>query len=186
MSHRHPIPSWIKKVFTLLTIPMISGSPLGWAAVHRTHHANEDTENDPHSPLFNSIWWIHFLSITYQPKSIRLIVDLLKDSFQVKFHRIYVYVCLAWIVGLFIILSVDYFAFFVALPSTVTWHLGSAINSIGHSKKLLGPTNRNWLSLITFGEGSHKNHHEDPKSLRFNKNSLLDFGGFILSKIRSK
>jgi stearoyl-CoA desaturase (delta-9 desaturase) len=183
MAHKHAVPKWVEKILTVLTIPMISGSPLGWVLVHRIHHINEDTENDPHSPLFKSTLWIHLMSITYLPKTIRPVTDLLKDKFQTKFHRVYVILCVVWLSSLFIILSVDHFALLVALPSTLTWHLGSSINSFGHSKKLLGPINSPILSMFTFGEGSHKNHHNDPRKLRFNASTVLDLGGYLLEKV---
>ena len=44
--------------YVMLMLGMICGgrSVLTWAAVHRMHHANSDTEEDPHSPIFKGGW----------------------------------------------------------------------------------------------------------------------------------
>ncbi len=184
MSHCHSVSPVVKKLLSLLTVPMVSGSPLGWALVHRTHHRYQDTEKDPHSPLFKSRLWIHFLAITYVPTNTRLVIDLLGDRFQIKLHKAYVSLCTLWVFGLLLILPLDIYCYYVALPSFLTWHAGSSINSFGHSRKRLSPINRPFLSFFTFGEGSHANHHDYPRSLRFNSKSILDLGGVLLERLK--
>lgn len=73
---------------------------------------------------------------------------------------------------------------------------GGVINGFGHAgrkplyRALLSPPepyddgtyakNLNVpLTLTTVGEGSHRNHHEDPRRLVFNDNPLLDPGGLL-------
>ena len=65
------------------------GSCLSWATMHRLHHRDADTEDDPHSPYFRG-WIKPFFGIpstkNYDHKITR---DLLRDSHQRFTHKHY-------------------------------------------------------------------------------------------------
>ncbi len=41
----------VKWLFVVIAILSLRGSPIAWAYVHRKHHKNVDTEDDPHTPV---------------------------------------------------------------------------------------------------------------------------------------
>ena len=60
-AHRQFDVSKIYEVIILFLITLTGArSPLGWIGAHRIHHANADTENDPHSPDIKGFWKIVF------------------------------------------------------------------------------------------------------------------------------
>jgi stearoyl-CoA desaturase (delta-9 desaturase) len=42
--------TFVKYLFTFISIIMCRGSPIGWVYIHRLHHAYSDTDKDPHGP----------------------------------------------------------------------------------------------------------------------------------------
>jgi stearoyl-CoA desaturase (delta-9 desaturase) len=50
MAHRAlGVPKWLERVFVTCGALAMEGGPIKWCAHHRMHHANPDTENDPHN-----------------------------------------------------------------------------------------------------------------------------------------
>lgn len=43
--------SVIRKLFILISLLSVRGSPIAWAYLHRAHHEHVDTEGDPHTPV---------------------------------------------------------------------------------------------------------------------------------------
>jgi len=41
--------------------------PLAWVATHLHHHANSDTEEDPHAPIFKGFWHVFLFTWYYVP-----------------------------------------------------------------------------------------------------------------------
>ena len=46
-------------VFAVIGASSVQRGPLWWAAHHRNHHRNADTELDPHSPTLRGFFWSH-------------------------------------------------------------------------------------------------------------------------------
>lgn len=200
--------AWIAKPF-LLWAGCIAwqGSPLWWAAVHTEHHADADGEHDPHTPVArrSGFWrrvgqflWAHILWIPYARPDIERFCRLRgirgMDRF---FEQWYLLVGpVAGAVVFFWIGGLAGLAWYLAAVS-VAWHLTSAINSVTHLGDLLGygrfqtrdnSTNVWWLSLLTFGEALHRNHHAFPTSARFAHlwwERCLDFGYLELLLLRA-
>lgn len=149
-------------------------SALTWAAVHRMHHANSDTEHDPHSPIFVG-WWKVLTSswkVNYIPK--KYIVDLIKNP-RVKFFHTYgkyvhiVYALIMFMVGLFIPL--------VLIPYILSWVGFGALNYFAHKNGK--PANVPILNCIAPGEGWHQTHHIKPMATKLHK---YDIAGIVIEK----
>lgn len=142
--------------------------PLWWAAHHRHHHRYSDTENDPHSPRMNSVWWSHIgwvLSPAYSETHWKTIRDWL------RFPELRWLNNLHWVPG--ILLGVLCYllggwsglviGFFVS--TVLLYHGTFTVNSLCHifGKRRYATTDdsrNNWfVALITLGEGWHNNHH---------------------------
>ena len=154
--------------------------PLWWAAHHRMHHRHSDTEHDSHSPHHKNFLWSHtlwFMTDYALPTFLKEIPD------WVKFKELRLINRYDWIAVLFLAL-VCYFlgewATFEAwtgmnglsmlawgffLPTVLLYHATFSVNSLTHmfgkKKYETGDESRNnwFVSIITFGEGWHNNHH---------------------------
>jgi len=159
---------WKKKILTALTHTMTVGSVLGWSGHHRWHHKHSDTEHDIHSPTVNGIKHILFgVWDVNVPRS--MVKDLLKDEALIKWHKNYFRWHLFVIVALCVI-SPWALVFVYAVPNLLTLFSGYVIAIVPH---ITGDVRNSILTeILTFGEGGHKNHHDDSSNYRFSKYDL--------------
>lgn len=166
--------------YVMLMLGTICGgrSVLTWAAVHRMHHANSDTEEDPHSPIFKGVW--NVLASRWRVQTIpkKYIKDLLSNPRIVFFHRYGKYIHLAYAV-LILLISIDMFIIFVIVPYVLAWIGFGALNYFAHKDGQ--PSNVPILNLIAPGEGWHKNHHHEPQATKLHN---MDIAGVVIEYIR--
>lgn len=178
----------VQFVFALIGAACVQRGPLWWAAHHRNHHRNADTELDPHSPTVYGFIWSHvgwFLT----PRAFRTEWERIPDLAKYPELRwldrydtlIPVLLAIA-LYGLGVLLQhvapqlgtsggqMLFWGFFVS--TVVLFHATVTINSLAHrfGKRRFetkDDSRNNWLlALITFGEGWHNNHHFFPGSVR--------------------
>jgi stearoyl-CoA desaturase (delta-9 desaturase) len=183
---------WVRFVFAGLGSAAIEGPVISWVADHRKHHAFADREGDPHSPHVGHeggwsgalkglahahLGWL-FVH-THRGRRDRYAPDLLDDKAVRMVDRTFI----LWALGG---LGVA-FGLGVAIGGTVgagltglLWggavrmlvlhHVTYSINSLchffGRRHYDTGDESRNlaWLSLFSFGEAWHNNHHAFPTS----------------------
>lgn len=171
ITHKNTINPLLNKVLLFLSWAGGSGSAIGWAATHRSHHRYSDTAKDPHSPrysgYFKTYWWSSAAA-----ESIRLVPDLLRNKLFVWQHNNY-------FIGLAIfhavIIATGSFTAYWALcivPAFMMWFAGSMINVFSHDGN--GPRNSPIMALLFAGEGWHKNHHTSAGDVKFG--DRLDLG----------
>lgn len=156
----------------------LTGPVIPWVATHREHHRFSDTEKDPHSPTVKGFLYVHFFPYFYIP-NLSYAKDLLLDRDCLIQYKIYNYFHFLILFSLFFIPYEILFSLFFA-PFVFVWNIGNLTNSILHSKN--GPINNKILSFLVGGEGSHKNHHDDPRNCMFNKKYFFDFGYWLFIK----
>jgi len=167
------------------------GSTITWVAIHREHHRFTDRLKDPHSPKYKNIFAIQFLSMLDTP-NLRYVPDLLRSKFHLALHNFYWLIIILYLTILFIVDShAIFYAFYI--PSLLTWHAGSLINTINH---LYGyrnyrtddlSTNNFVTGYLVSGEGWHNNHHANPSDPKFGKKWWeFDFGYLIINLISKK
>jgi stearoyl-CoA desaturase (delta-9 desaturase) len=182
----------IRAALAVLGSAAIEGPVISWVADHRKHHTFSDREGDPHSPhvghgggfrgalkgLFHAhVGWL-FIH-TQRGARKRYARDLLADPVVSFVDRHF----LAWALGgLALAFALGYAiggSFYAGLTGLlwgggvrmlVVHHVTYSINSLCHffgrrrfdtddeSRNLL------WLSLFSFGESWHNNHHAFPTS----------------------
>lgn len=169
-----------------------------WVALHRCHHSHSDAQGDPHSPharangcasawgafLRGHMGWVASHDV---PMPARYARDLARDPLVCRLGANY-----WWLVALGIALPALVGALALGTPSgllvgafwggavriTVGHHIIWAINSVCHSvgRRPHATTDRStncWpLSLVSFGESWHNNHHGSPASARFGRGWL--------------
>jgi len=161
--------------------------PLWWAAHHRMHHRHSDTEQDSHSPHHKNFLWSHtlwFMTDYALPTFLKEIPDWAKFK-ELRFINRY-----DWIAVLFLALGCYFLGEWSAfqawsgmnglsmlawgffLPTVLLYHATFSVNSLTHmfgkKKYDTGDESRNnwFVSIITFGEGWHNNHHFFPGAAR--------------------
>jgi stearoyl-CoA desaturase (delta-9 desaturase) len=145
--------------------------PLWWAAHHRDHHRQSDTEDDIHSPLVGGFWWSHLgwiLDRGYEGTNLDRVKDLARYPELVWVERNWWVPPTALAFGLLAVggWGALLWGFFVS--TTVLWHGTFLINSLAHvlgSRRYEtsdGSRNSFALAVLTMGEGWHNNHHFYP------------------------
>ena len=169
----------------------VEGSVVSWVANHRRHHAYADREGDPHSPhldegegmggVLKGLWHSHVGWLFDDEKTDvdRWAPDLIKEQRIVKINKNFPWIVIfsfaaPALIGLAITQSVG------GMVTAFLWgslarifmlhHVTWSINSICHfyGKRDFETTDystNNWvLSVISFGESWHNNHHAFPTS----------------------
>ncbi len=169
----------------------VQGSVISWVADHRRHHAFSDQKGDPHSPhleegegffaIIKGLWHAH-MGWFFSPERTdreRWAPDIMKDPMMRRIDRMFppLTIISFFLPGL------------IGLAVTRTWqggltallwggvarifflhHVTWSVNSICHfyGERPFATTDfstNNWLlSIISFGESWHNNHHAFPTS----------------------
>jgi stearoyl-CoA desaturase (delta-9 desaturase) len=181
----------LKIVLAIAGSMSLQGSLIDWCAAHRRHHAFSDKEGDPHSPhleegagpadVVRGLWHAHvgWLVAPERTDLERWAPDLLKDRDLVKVSKHFPLLSIATFVlpalmGFAITRSVwgGVTAFLWGAPARIFFlhHVTWSINSICHfyGKRPFRSSDfstNNWvLSILSFGESWHNNHHAFPTS----------------------
>ncbi len=174
---------WKRILILFWSIPSMSGSPLHWAVVHRKHHAECDTEEDPHSPIIIPWWKVWFYihpAYTFVPsKNRKYYRGLISDRTYLVTHSYYFLFVAAYILLIYFLFGLEWVLFGMFVPSAIVDIQMSCVNVICHlhgyesfkTKKDCNAKN-NWLvhALTFFSFGFHNNHHADPGNHRTSKN----------------
>jgi len=173
-------------LFALVGATAVQRGPIWWASHHRAHHRYSDADGDVHSPDRDGFWWSHMGWIlaheNFRPR-LELVRDLTRFPELRWLDRFDVVVPLLsipafWLLGEGLAalgLATTGWQLVVwgfCISTVVTYHVTFSINSVAHrlgSRRFDTPdeSRNNWLlSLLTFGEGWHNNHHHYQASAR--------------------
>ena len=158
LTHRSVrFPLLLERLWVLLGVCCLEGSPLWWACVHRIHHQYSDQPGDPHSPS-RSLFWGHMQWIfTVDPRRFSLetyakyIPDLVQDPFLSWLHRRHawfvVYVVHAILIAgigfgigflvndnlaAAVLFGTQVFVWAVLVRTAYVWHVTWLVNSFSH------------------------------------------------------
>jgi stearoyl-CoA desaturase (delta-9 desaturase) len=173
-------------VFALIGATAIQRGPIWWASHHRAHHKVSDEEADVHSPVRHGFWWSHvgwvLSRANFRPR-FELVTDLMRfpelrflDRFDILLPALSFFGFYGLGVGLAELgLQTSGWQIVIwgfSISTIVTHHVTFSINSVAHrsGSRSYDTTddsrNNLLLSLLTFGEGWHNNHHRYPASAR--------------------
>jgi len=153
----------------LLAIGTLSsvGSAITWVGIHREHHANSDTDYDPHSPKYNGkLRTLFHLWSRYDIKP-KYVKNLLNDKSLKLQHKYYFELLFGAFILSLIVLGPIYTAYFYSIPAVYVFYATGVVNSINHWNGK--PNNIPLLNVITSGESYHLNHHNSVRSWRFGR-----------------
>src|SRR5829696_1134793 len=184
----------LRAILAILGSAAIEGPVISWVADHRKHHAFTDVQGDPHSPhvdhgvgvrgalrglVHAHIGWL-FVHDQRGARD-RYAPDLMADPVMRFVDRwFYVWAVggvavafgLGWALGGSLEAALTALLWGGAIRLMLLHHVTFSINSIchvfGRKRFETGDESRNvfWLSVITFGESWHNNHHAFPTSAR--------------------
>ncbi len=184
----------VRAILAALGSMAIEGPVISWVADHRKHHVYSDQEGDPHSPhvdhghglkgalrglLHAHVGWL-FIH-TQRGLKTRYAPDLLADpvvSWISRTFLLWVIASLAlpfllgWLITGTLFGALTGLLWGGAVRILVLHHATYSINSLchffGRQRFKTGDESRNlwWLSVFTFGESWHNNHHAFPTSAR--------------------
>ena len=182
----------LRGVLAALGSMAIEGPVISWVADHRKHHAYSDEEGDPHSPhvghgdgfsgVMRGLWHAHtgWLFSTQGRASARQYAkDLYEDRGMRAINRRFPYLVLlsllipalaGWVITGTLMGALTGYLWGGLVRIFLVHHITWSVNSVCH---FLGTrrfetedhsTNVAWLSLPSFGESWHHNHHAFPRS----------------------
>ncbi|KAL5721416.1 hypothetical protein ACHQM5_005067 [Ranunculus cassubicifolius] len=178
LAHRSfKLPKYLEYLFAYFALHAYQGDPIYWVSTHRYHHKVTDTPRDPHSPVegfwFSHIGWIFDVNkILEKGGNYKNAPDLTGQwyyRFLQKTSLLHIF-----LLG-FLLYMVGGFPFVIwgmGVRTVWAYHVTFAVNSVchtwGHQAWDTGDLSKNnWvLSLITFGESWHNNHHAFEYSAR--------------------
>jgi stearoyl-CoA desaturase (Delta-9 desaturase) len=190
------------------------GSVIYWVALHRMHHTYSDQPGDPHSPHASANGKNHFLTAFAQghmgwslrhdvPKPSRYAKELLADpiaQWVSKYYYAWIFLglaiptCAGWLwlsnqIGSMNALLAGLFwggIFRLAVGHHIIWAINSLCHCVGSRPHTTNDqsTNIACLSVISFGESWHNNHHRDPTSAKFGSHwKQPDIGWWVICLI---
>ena len=203
----------VEYLYAILGSLAVEGPVIGWVSDHRKHHAHADEEGDPHSPhvdhhgetpgplrgLYHAhIGWLFDHSTAVDAD--KYAPDLVEDRGMRIISTLFpLWVALGlvlpaavgWLVGGSLAAAITAFFWAGLIRIFLVHHVTFSINSICHffGRRRFETddksTNVFWLSVLSFGESWHHNHHAFPRSamhgLRWWE---VDLGGLVIRAMR--
>jgi stearoyl-CoA desaturase (delta-9 desaturase) len=183
-------PKWYEYFGTLCGTYGLTGSSIGWVAIHKEHHHHTDNEKDPHSPEHKGFFRVQWLSMFETPNP-RYVIKLIRDPIHMFLHKWYFLLHLGIATTWYFIDPMLLLSAYL-IPAMFLWNAGSFINTLTHTFGYRNwdtkdnSTNIPFLGIFMWGEGWHNNHHYDPQNNSF-KSKWWEFDiGHQFIKLLSK
>lgn len=181
---------WKENLMHICAVPLLCGSSIAYAGVHRQHHAYSDTERDPHqtSSAWKTLFYVRDPKLQISPK---IVSDLIKSPTHRFLHEHYFKINIAVLflsLGLF---GPIYTGWFLSGVITYNFIVIGLVNIYGHRPDHGSrnfdtndrSTNNFWLQALTWNHGLHNNHHQYPSKYRMNVHPKeFDFPGWLIEK----
>jgi len=168
---------WLQALFLFFAHVGLQGSALQWVSMHRQHHRYAETEKDPHSPIHKGYFTAHF---TYAPEiNLNYVKDLTKDKMLVFEHQHYLKLMVVWAILLLLIDPFSIIYLWLAPVGLTRFSVGLILS---YSHRGGYPHNDEWVGWITFGEGWHETHHDDPNKPMWHPTK--DIGWKVIQRIQ--
>jgi sn-2 palmitoyl-lipid 9-desaturase len=176
LSHRSfQVPKWLEYAIAICGALALQGGPIFWVGGHRLHHAHtEDIDNDPYSAK-RGFWWSHMLWLIYpRPEFFnretyqKSAPDLARQPFYQWLDRHFLWLQVPLALLLYALGGWSCVIYGIFVKSVFLWHstwlVNSATHTWGYRTFDTNDNSRNlwWVSVVTYGEGWHNNHHTYP------------------------
>ena len=180
-----------EKILLLCAFLTGQGAALSWVAVHRNHHAYEDTDKDPHSPQFISYWRLVFGLFPRQEYKIAIIADMIRSKNKKYFIFENNYYWLMWSALWVSSYLISFYLFYFIVSGAALWYLCTQLVNIVAHDSLANSSNKTdenavavnsvFLNVVT-GAGHHNNHHSNPKNYNYRVTNERDPYAWIIER----
>jgi stearoyl-CoA desaturase (delta-9 desaturase) len=165
---------WKEYILHAFAIPLLYGSSISYAGIHRQHHAYADTDKDPH---VTQPWWLIMFFIKQEKYVIerKFVKDLIRDPLHSWIHLNYFKINVLILV-LFLLIAGPYYTGWLLSYMVIHNFIGAfLVNTLGHYPKFGTRTfdtrdnssNNTFLKWLTWNEGYHNHHHANPGSYTY-------------------
>lgn len=176
LSHKSfQVPKFLEYAIAILGAMAIQGGPIFWVSAHRQHHAyTEDVDKDPYSAK-RGFWWSHMLWLFYPRSEFfdyevynKYAPDLARQPFYRFLNTHFLLLQIPLGLLLYALGGWSFVIYGIFVRSVLLWHstwfVNSATHMWGYQTFDADDNARNlwWVSIITYGEGWHNNHHTYP------------------------
>lgn len=190
-SHRSYTTSrWKEFILHLFATPLLYGTSITYAGIHRQHHAYSDTEKDPH---ITRPWWkvaFYVRNKDYEIES-KFVKDLVRDPMHRWFHKHYFKLNLGLLILMLLIVGPLWTGKVLSFVVIHSFIGAAVLNVLGHrpnnplsSRTFNTPdsSSNNWIvQVLSLNEGLHNHHHHKPSEWSFmTKKTNLDVGAWII------
>lgn len=181
---------WKEYLLHMFAVPLLYGSSLTYAGIHRQHHAYSDTDKDPH---ITRPWWKVFFYVRNPDYAIehRFISDIIKDPLHRWIHKNYFQLNVFLLIIFLVLAGPIITGWFLCSISIYNFIAAGLLNIFGHRPEYGtrrfdtkdNSSNNFWLQVLTWNEGLHHNHHAYPGSYTFKTQpGDVDVPGWMIEK----
>lgn len=160
----------VRKVFIMISLLSLRGSPMAWAYIHRAHHEHVDTENDPHTPLGRKFNFFGLLDNKNKADDIQIFKIRSMMTKEHLFINQYYWLILAFFLVPFAFIDFTLFYYTWIVPVVLVQFSINLQNYLGHMPGVgayrtytnsSSGNSQNSLLLwpLYLGEAWHNNHH---------------------------
>lgn len=181
---------WKEYLLHVFALPMLYGSSITYAGIHRQHHAYSDTERDPHvtRPWWKVVFYVRNPKYHIEHK---FISDIIKDPLHRWLHKHYFLLNTLLVIMCVIVFGVVMTGWFLSFMIIYNFIAAGLVNVFGHRPEYGTRThdtrdqssNNRWLQILTWNEGLHHNHHANAGSYTFRmKPGDVDVPAWIIER----
>lgn len=185
---------WKEFVLHFFATPLLYGSSVTYAGIHRQHHAYSDTPRDPH---ITRPWWKVFFYVRNKEYEIenRFVSDIVRDPWHRWTHRHYFKLNIALLIAVLLLVGPLYTGWSLSFVVVYNFIAAGLVNVFGHRPEYGTRTfdtddrssNNFLLQLLTWNEGLHNHHHHNAGAYRYTVNKWdWDFPAYLIEKFFMK
>lgn len=179
---------WKEYLLHIFSTPLLYGTSITYAGVHRQHHAYSDTERDPH---ITRPWWkvvFYVRNEDYEIES-KFVKDLIRDPLHRWVHKNYWKINSILLIAFLLTLGPVWTGWILSYIVIHSFIAAGVLNVLGHRPEYGSrpfvtddQSANNWIvQLFSLNEGLHNHHHANPNSWTFmTKKTNLDIGAWII------
>lgn len=191
----------LRLIFIFISILSLRGSPMAWAYVHKKHHENVDTLDDPHTPIGRKIDIFGLADQNNVSNNIKLFkIRTLITREQILINEYYYLIVILSMIPLALI-NFDWFYYGWLIPVVLIQITINLQNFVGHipvtgsycnyTNNSSGQSQNNILLWpLYLGEAWHNNHHSHPGHFHYGSEISgkwweFDPAAFIIKSIKT-
>ncbi|KAL5713414.1 hypothetical protein ACHQM5_015489 [Ranunculus cassubicifolius] len=172
------LPKYLEYLFAYFALHSFQGDPIFWVSMHRYHHKVTDTERDPHSPVTEGLYFAHIgwawdhKKMERKGMNYNNVRDLTSQPYYRFLQKTLVFHAYGMAALLYMIGGFPYVVWGMGVRLVYVYNMTLVVNSICHTWghrawNTEDSSKNNWmLSVLTFGESWHNNHHAFQYSAR--------------------